>query len=181
MGRLSENSVVVLKNKSHAVTAAIVLPDGDANGTIVAQGGAFGGWTIYAHEGRPAYCYNLFGVQRFKVYGEDPIPSGEHQVRVEFAYDGGGLGKGGTATLYVDGTKVGEGRIDATVPMVFSADETCDVGNDTGTPVTDDLAEGETRFTGRVNWVQIDLGDDAQDVDHLISPEERYRIAMARQ
>jgi arylsulfatase A-like enzyme len=181
MGRLSENSVVVLKNKSHAVTAVIDVPDGGANGTIVAQGGAFGGWTMYAHEGRPAYCYNLFGVQRFKVHGEDPLPSGEHQIRVEFAYDGGGLGKGGTATLYVDGTKVGEGRIDATVPMVFSADETCDVGNDTGTPVTDDLAEGQTRFTGRVKWVQIDLGDDAQDADHLISPEERYRIAMARQ
>jgi arylsulfatase len=181
MGRLSENSVVVVKNKSHAITAEIVLPDGDASGTIVAQGGAFGGWTIYVHQGRPAYCYNLFGVRRFKVRGDDPLPSGEHQVRVEFAYDGGGLGKGGTATLYVDGTKVGEGRVDATVPMVFSADETCDVGNDTGTPVTDDLAEDETRFTGRVKWVQIDLGDDAQDTDHLISPEERYRIAMARQ
>jgi arylsulfatase len=181
MGRLSENSVIVVKNKSHAVTAEVVVPESGANGTIVAQGGAFGGWTIYAHQGRPAYCYNLFGVQRFKVYGDHPIPSGEHQVRVEFAYDGGGLGRGGTAALFVDGNKVGEGRIDATVPLAFSADETCDLGNDTGTPVTDDLPDDQTTFTGRVNWVQIDLAEDAEDIDHLISPEERFRIAMARQ
>ena len=181
MGRLSENSIVVVKNKSHAVTAEIVVPDEGAEGTIVAQGGAFGGWTLYAHEGKPAYCYNLFGLQQFKVHGEAPIPAGEHQVRVEFTYDGGGLGKGGTATLYLDGDKVGEGRVEATVPMAFSADETTDVGSDTATPVTDDLQEGKTQFTGRVRWVQIDLGDDAEDADHLISPEERYRIAMARQ
>ena len=131
--------------------------------------------------GRPAYCYNLFGLQRFKVYGSDPVPAGDHQVRVEFTYDGGGLGKGGTAALFVDGDKVGEGRVDATVPMVFSADETTDVGSDTATPVTDDLEEGKTRFTGRVKWVQLDLGDDAEDADHLISAEERYRVAMARQ
>ncbi len=181
MGRLSENSIVVVKNKSHAVTAEIVVPDERAEGTIIAQGGAFGGWTLYAHEGKPAYCYNLFGLQQFKVYGEAPIPAGEHQVRVEFAYDGGGLGKGGTATLYLDGDKVGEGRIEATVPMAFSADETTDIGSDTATPVTDDLNEGKTQFTGRVRWVQIDLGDDAEDADHQISHEERFRIAMARQ
>lgn len=181
MGRLSENSIVVLKNKSHAVTAEIVVPDDGAKGVIIAQGGAFGGWTLYAHEGKPAYCYNLFGLQRFKVYGEGPIPTGEHQVRVEFAYDGGGLGKGGTATLYLDGDKVGEGRVEATVPMAFSADETTDLGSDSATPVTDDLGPKETAFSGRVRWVQIDLGDDAEDADHLISPEERYRIAMARQ
>ena len=181
MGRLSENSIVVVKNKSHAVTAEIVVADEGAEGTIIAQGGAFGGWTLYAHEGKPAYCYNLFGLQQFKVHGEAPMPAGEHQVRVEFAYDGGGLGKGGTATLYLDGDKVGEGRVEATVPMAFSADETTDIGSDTATPVTDDLQEGKTQFTGRVRWVQIDLGDDAEDADHLISPEERYRIAMARQ
>ncbi len=181
MGRLSENSLVVLKNKSHAITAQIEVPSGGAQGVIVAQGGAFGGWTVYAHEGRPAYCYNLFGLSRFKVYGDAPMPPGEHQVRVEFAYDGGGLAKGGTATLYLDGTKVGEGRVDATVPMLFSGDETCDVGSDTGTPVTDDIAEGKTEFTGRVRWVQLDLDEAAEDLDHLITPEERLRIAMARQ
>ena len=181
MGRLSENSVVVIKNKSHAVTAQIVVPDGGAEGVIVAQGGAFGGWSLYLKDGRPAYCYNLFGLQRFKVHGETAVPPGEHQVRVEFAYDGGGLGKGGTATLYLDGTEVGNGRVDATVPMAFSADETTDVGSDSGTPVSDDLDMRESRFTGRVRWVELDLGDDAQDADHHISAEERLRVAMARQ
>ena len=139
------------------------------------------GGCLYMHEGRPAYCYNLFGIQRFKVYGDEVVPSGEHQLRVEFAYDGGGVGKGGSASLFVDGSKVGEGRVDATVPMAFSADETTDVGTDSATPVTDDLVEGKTTFNGRVRWVQIDLDEDAKDADHLISPDERYRLAMARQ
>ncbi|MCI0632404.1 MAG: arylsulfatase [Actinobacteria bacterium] len=181
MGRLSENSIVVMKNKSYAVTAEIVVPDGGASGTIVAQGGAFGGWSLYLKDGRPAHCYNLFGLQRFKVEGDTPIPPGEHQVRMEFAYDGGGLGKGGDVSLFVDGNLVGKGRVVGTVPMVFSADETTEVGSDAGTPVTDDLTPEELAFTGRIRWVQIDLGEDADDHDHLISPEERYRIAMARQ
>jgi arylsulfatase len=181
MGRLSENSVVVIKNKSHAVTAQVVVPEAGAQGVIVAQGGAFGGWSLYTTGGRPAYCYNLFGLQQFKVHGEQPIPAGEHQVRMEFTYDGGGLAKGGTVTLYLDGTKVGEGRVDATVPMLFSADETTDVGSDSATPVSDDYGPKGSAFTGRVRWVQIDLDEAAEDLDHLISPEERLRIAMARQ
>jgi arylsulfatase len=181
MGRLTENSVLVMKNKSYAVTAEVEVSNALAHGTVIAQGGAFGGWSIYFKDGRPAHCYNLFGVRLFKVYGADVVPAGKHQVRLEFAYDGGGLGKGGTATLYVDGTKVGDGRIDATVPMLFSADETTDTGNDTSTPVTDDLEDGKTQFNGRVKWVQIDLGDDANDSDHLIEGDERYRVAMARQ
>ena len=88
---------------------------------IIAQGGAFAGWSLYAKEGKPKYCYNLLGLQRFNIAGDQPLPAGDHQVRMEFAYDGGGLGKGGTVTLYVDGDKVGDGRVDATVPMVFSA------------------------------------------------------------
>jgi hypothetical protein len=181
MKRLSENSIVVMKNNSYAVTAEIDVPEEGAKGVIVAQGGAFGGWSLYANEGKAAYCYNLFGLQRFKVYGEDPLAEGEHQVRVEFAYDGGGLGKGGTATLYVDGNKVGEGRVEATVPMLFSGDETLDLGSDSGTPVSDDLTVDELEFNGRVRWIELDLGDDAEDADHLIGPEERLRVAMARQ
>ncbi len=181
MGRLTENSLVNVKNKSYAVTAQLTIPDGGADGVVFAQGGAFGGWSLYLHEGRPAYCYNLFGLRRFKVYGSDPVPAGEHQVRMEFAYDGGGLAKGGTASLWVDGTKVGEGRVDATEPMVFSADETADVGSDTGSRVSDDYRPETSPFTGSVAWIQIDLGDDANDADHLITPEERLRVAMARQ
>jgi arylsulfatase A-like enzyme len=180
MGRLSENSVLVIKNKSHAVTAQIEVPDGDAEGVIVAQGGAYAGWSLYLHGGRPAYCYNFFGLQRFKIYGEQPVPAGEHQIRMEFAYDGGGLAKGGDLTLYVDGDKVGEGRVEHTVPMMFSADETLDLARDSATPVSDDHGT-ENAFTGRVRWVQLDIDEAAEDVDHLISPEELLRVAMARQ
>ena len=181
MGRLTENSVLVIKNRSHSITAEITVPEGGANGVIVAQGGAFGGWSLYVHEGKPAYCYNLFGLQRFKVYGDAALTPGEHQVRMEFAYDGGGLAKGGTATLYVDGAKAGEGRVAGTQPMIFSGDETTDVGSDTATPVSDDYGPRDSVFTGRVRWAQIDIDEAAEDLDHLITPEERLRVAMARQ
>ena len=181
MGRLSENSVVVTKNKSHSITAEIDVPEDGANGVIIAQGGAFGGYVLYAKDGKPAYCYNLFGLQQFKVYGDDPIPAGEHQVRMEFTYDGGGIGKGGDVKLYVDGEQVGEGRVDGTVPVAFSADETTDVGSDTATPVSDDYGTTDSAFTGDVHWVQIDIDAAAEDTDHLIGPEERLRVAMARQ
>ena len=100
---------------------------------------------------------------------------------MEFAYDGGGLGKGGTASLFLDGTQVGHGRVEATQPMLFSADEITDVGSDSATPVSDDYGSADGGFTGRVTWVQIDLGDEADDQDHLITPEERYRVAVTRQ
>jgi arylsulfatase len=100
---------------------------------------------------------------------------------MEFAYDGGGLAKGGTATLYVDGSAVGEGRIAGTEPMIFSGDETTDVGGDGGTPVSDDYGPKDSKFTGRVKWVQLDIDENAEDLDHLITPEERMRVAMGRQ
>jgi len=181
MGRLSENSVIDLKNKSHSVTAEIEVPDGGANGVIVAQGGAFAGWVLYVHEGKPAYCYNLLGLQRFKTYGNEPVSAGEHQIRVEFAYAGGGLGKGANVVLYVDGAKVGEGALPGTVPLIFSGDETTDVGGDTGTPVSDDYGPKDSAFTGRIHWVQLDIDEAAEDLDHLITPEDRMHIAMARQ
>jgi Sulfatase len=180
MGRLSENSVINIKNKSHAVTAQLEV-EPEAAGVIIAQGGRFGGWVLYVHEGRPAYCYNLLGVQQFRVYGDTPLPPGDHQVRMEFAYDGGGLGLGGDVALFLDGEAIGTGRVAATQPMIFSADETTDLGGDSATPVCDDYDTRTSTFAGRVRWVQIDLGDDAEDADHLISPEERYRIAVALQ
>jgi arylsulfatase len=100
---------------------------------------------------------------------------------MEFAYDGGGLAKGGRVALYVDGEKTGEGRVEGTVPMAFSADETCDIGSDTASPVSDDYTPAGSRFTGTIDWVQIDIGEAAEDLDHLISPDERLKIAMARQ
>ena len=178
MRRLSENSVLNLKNKSHTVTSEIVVGDG-ASGVIVAQGGEFGGWSLYLVEGKPRYCYNMFGVHRFHVAGDVPVPAGTHQVRVEFAYDGGGLAKGGTAAIYLDGSKIGEGRVEGTVPMLFSADETLDLGGDTGSPVSDEYTSATSTFTGTVSWVQLDIADD--DSDHFITAEERMKVAMARQ
>ncbi len=181
MKRISENSMIVVKNRSHSVTAQLVVPEGGAEGVIIAQGGAFGGWNLYLKDGRPTYCYNLLGVRRFKVAGDEPLTAGERQVRMEFSYDGGGLGKGGDVTLYIDGAKAGEGRVEGTMPLVFSGDETTDLGTDTGTPVSDDHVAGECAFTGKVEWVQIDVDEAAGDPDHMISPEERLRVAMARQ
>ena len=143
MGRLSENSVVSIKNKSHAVTAEIVVPAGGAEGVIIAQGGSIGGWSLYLKEGKPRYCYNLLGVQRFYVGADTEVPEGTHQVRMEFDYAGPGMGKGGTATLYLDGVKVGEGEVGATAAAVFSADDTCDVGQENGALVAEDYPRSE--------------------------------------
>ena len=181
MGRLSESSIVNFKNKSHAITAEVVVPPEGAEGVIVAQGGLTGGWSLYAKEGKPKYCYNFYGVNRYTIAGTAAIPAGTHQVRMEFAYDGGGLAKGGTVTLYVDGQMTCEGRVEQTEPMVFSADETCDVGFEAGSPVTDDYPTAGGRFSGEVNWVEIAVDKDAEDLDHLIRPEERLRVAMALQ
>jgi arylsulfatase len=181
MGRLTESSIVNFKNKSHAITAEVVVPESGAEGVIVAQGGMTGGWSLYTKAGKPKYCYNFYGVNHYTIEGTMAIPAGTHQVRMEFAYDGGGLAKGGTVALYVDGQKAGEGRVDRTQPLVFSADETCDVGFEAGSPVTYDYPTEGGKFSGDVNWVQIDVGEDAEDLDHLISPEERFRVAMALQ
>jgi arylsulfatase len=179
MRRLTENVVLNLKNKSWSVTAEVLLPESNAQGVIIAQGGAFGGWSFYTLDGRLKFCYNLFGLQRFKTEAGAPLPAGKHQVRMEFAYAGGGLAKGGGVTLYVDGQKVGEGQVPATQPMMFSGDETCDVGNETGSSVSDDYTAETSEFNGTINWVQLDQG--ADDHDHLITPEERLAVAMARQ
>jgi arylsulfatase len=181
MGRLSENSVVNVKNKSHSVTAAIEVPASGAEGVIVAQGGNIGGWSLYAKAGKLKYCYNLLGIDYFYVESEGKIPAGDHQVRMEFAYAGGGLGKGGTATLYVDGKKVGAGKVAATAAMIFSADDGCDVGVDTAAPVSPDYGPRGNEFNGRVKGVQIAIADAAENLDHLVTPEDALRIAMARQ
>ncbi|TRW47460.1 arylsulfatase [Georgenia yuyongxinii] len=179
MGRLSENSVVNIKNKSFSVTAEVEVPVAGANGVIIAQGGRFGGWSLYLKDGTAKFVYSVLGIHEFTTEAETPIPAGTHQVRMEFAYDGGGLAKGGDVTLFHDGAEVGTGRVQMTQPMVFSADETTDIGYESGTTVTPDYTPATSRFTGRINWVQIDLG--ADDNDHFIDPEERLRLAMARQ
>lgn len=179
MSRLTEGSLVVTYNKSYSLTAEIEVPTAGASGVIVALGGSVGGWSLYAHEGRLKHCYNFFGIDLYYTEASQPIPPGRHQVRMEFTYDGGGLAKGGAVALFVDGRKDGEGRVQRSVPMLFSADETCDVGKETGSPVSPDYGAEGNAFNGVVNWVQIDL--ESEDLDHLISPDERFRLAMARQ
>jgi arylsulfatase len=171
--------VVSIKNKSFSVTAEVVIPDDGAQGVIIAQGGRFGGWCLHVDAGAARFVYNVLGIQEFATDATEPIPAGTHQVRVEFAYDGGGLAKGGGVTLYHDGTPVGTGRVEATHPMIFSADETTDIGYESGTTVSPAYDLQSSRFTGKINWVQLDVGDD--DHDHYIDPEERLRVAMSRQ
>ena len=181
MGHLGENCLLNLKNKSHSVTAEIVVPETGAEGVIVSQGANIGGWSLYAKDGKLKYCYNWGGFKHFFVEGSTPIPAGEHQVRMEFAYAGGGLGKGGTATLFVDGKKVGEGEIGATLAIIFSADDGCDVGQDGGAPVSPDYGAQGNAFNGRVKGVQLAIAEAAENLDHLIEPEVALHLAMARQ
>ncbi|MFZ0884413.1 MAG: arylsulfatase [Candidatus Acidiferrales bacterium] len=181
MGRLSENCVLNMKNKSHSVTAEIVVPATGAEGVIVAQGGNVGGWSLYAKGGKLKYCYNFLGLQRFYAESTNPLPPGEHQVRMEFTYAGGGLGKGGSVSLYVDGKKVGGGNVGATQAIIFSADDGCDVGVDGGSPVSLDYGSRGNEFNGVVKGVQLAIAEDAVSLDHLVSPEEAVHIAMARQ
>lgn len=178
MSRLGEGAMVVTHNKSYSLTAEIEVPKSGARGVILSLGAGIGGWSLYAMDGRLKHCYNFFGIHRYFAEGQLPIPAGRHQVRMEFKYDGGGLAKGGTVSLFVDGRKDGEGRVDMTVPMAFGTD-TCDVGKDAGSSVSPDYGPKDNEFNGEVNWVQIDL--EKEDPDHLISPEERFKIAMARQ
>jgi hypothetical protein len=147
---------------------------------IIAQGGSIGGWSLYMKEGKLRYCYNLLGVQRSYVDSDQEISAGTHQVRMEFAYDGPGFGKGGTVSLYMDGEKAGEGAVAATAAMIFSADDTCDVGKEDGALVAEDYPVPNA-FTGAVNWVEIDVGQAAEDADHRLDPDELLRVAMARQ
>jgi arylsulfatase A-like enzyme len=181
MGRLSENCVLSIKNKTHSVTAEIEVPASGAEGVIIAQGANIGGWSLYAKNGKLKYCYNVAGVHHFYVEATEMLPAGDHQVRMEFAYAGGGLGKGGQVTLYVDGKKVGEGAIPMTQAIVFSADDGCDVGEDAGAPVSPDYGSRGNAFNGRVKGVQLAIADAAESSDHLVSPEDAIRVAMARQ
>ena len=134
-------------------------PAGGANGVILAQGGRFGGWSLYMKAGKPIYVYNFIGLERTSVASPQALPAGKSTVRLEFAYDGGGLGKGGLATIYVNDKKVAEGRIERTQPMIFSADETADVGEDDATPVTEDYKAYDNKFTGRIHKVTVEVGE----------------------
>jgi arylsulfatase A-like enzyme len=181
MGGLNENGVVNIKNKTHSVSAQLVVPqDKPAEGTIISQGGIGGGWMLYAKDGKLTYLYNFVGLKHFVITASEPLTPGQHQVKMDFAYDGGGLAKGGTVTLSIDGKAVGSGRVDQTAPMVFSADETTDVGVKRGSPMTPDIPAGDgSAFNGTVIAVVIDAS--GESIDHLLSREDLLNIIMTRQ
>ena len=180
MGALNENGVINVKNKSHSVTAQLVVPEGKpANGVILSQGGIGGGWMFYVKDGTLKYLYNFVGLRETTIESTQPLTAGTHQVRMEFAYDGGGLAKGGTVTLYIDGKAVGSGRLNETVPMVFSADETSDVGVKRGSPMTPEMPPEQSAFTGAVQAVVIETS--GESADHLLNREQVLNMIMARQ
>jgi arylsulfatase len=153
---MSENVFINLKNKSHTITAEVEIPKKGANGVILAQAGRFGGWSLYIKNGKPAYTYNWLGLQRYTITATQAVPAGKATIRFDFAYDGGGMGKGGTGTIFVNGKKVASGRIEKTQFAVFSADEGADVGADEGTPVTE-AYKVPFKFTGKIDRVTIEL------------------------
>jgi len=161
MDGMLENTFMNVKNRSKTITAEVEIPEGGANGVILTQGGRFGGWSLYMQDGKPIYTYNFLGLERFTVASNGAVPAGAATIVLDFAYDGGGLGKGGVATLSVNGQTVAEGRIEKTQPLIFSADETADVGLDNQTPVAEGIGTGrdETRFTGKIHKVTLDVKD----------------------
>jgi arylsulfatase len=158
MTGMTENVFLNIKNRSKTIVAEIEVPKGGANGAILVQGGRFGGWALYVKEGVLAYGYNFLGLQRFTIAAKEPLRPGKSTIRFEFTYDGGGLGKGGVGRLFVNDRKAAEGRIERTQPMIFSADETADVGIDLATPVVEAIgSEARSRFTGRIPKVTIEV------------------------
>jgi arylsulfatase len=180
MGRLLENCVLSIKNKSHAVTAGIVVPEDDATGVIICQGANIGGWSLYAHEGKLKYCYNYGGFGNTFVTSKEKLSPGQHQVRMEFAYEGEGLGKGGTISLFVDGDEVAQGKVEATLSNIFSADDGLDVGEDSGAPVSPDYGPVGNHFNGEVKGVQLSIAE-GENEGQVVDPKDAVRAMFGRQ
>ncbi len=158
MTGMMEGVFINVKNRSLTITAELEVPADGGNGTVIAQGGRFGGWSLYVKDGVPAYGYNFLGLERSTIAGSNKLAPGKSTVVFRFDYDGGGTAKGGRGTLLVNGEKVGEGRIDRTQAGIFSADETADVGIDLGTPVIEAIgAEADSRFTGRIPKLTVEV------------------------
>jgi arylsulfatase len=157
MTGMMENAFINVKNRSHAITAEVEIPEGGGEGVILCQGGRFAGWSLYMKDGKVSYVHNWVGQERYTITAPKPLPPGKATIRYEFAYDGGDPGSGGTGTIYVDRQKVAEGRIEKTTPFLFSADETADVGVDEATPVTEEYKERHNEFTGTIAKVTVEL------------------------
>jgi hypothetical protein len=158
MVRIPEGTAPSILNKSFQVSAVMEIPVDGAEGVVITQGGRFNGWGLYLLAGKPVFHYNLMGIQRYTVAGEEKLAPGKHTVVLDFKYDGGGLGKGGVAKMIVDGKVAAEGKLDKTIPFRISADETLDIGEDTGTPVSEDY-HVPFKFTGDLKEVVVSLGE----------------------
>jgi arylsulfatase len=181
MTGMLENVFINVKNRSKTITAEVEVPAGGGHGAILVQGGRFGGWALYVKNGVPGYDYNFLGLSRATVSAPQPLTAGKHTIRLEFAYDGGGPGKGGNATLSVDGRHVAQGRIERTQSGFFSGDETADVGIDLGTPVVEALgARARSRFTGRIPKVTVEVRDAKKQSDAAAAAAQQ-KAARARE
>ena len=183
MEGMSENVFINTKNRSHAITAELEIPNGGANGVILAQAGRFGGWSLYLKDGKPVYTYNFLGLKRFTMASAKPLEPGKLTIRYEFVYEGPGMGKGGVGTIFVNDQKVAEGKIEHTQCCAFSADEGADVGLDEGTPVIEDYGiSAPYRFTGRIEKITIDLKE-ITSADKAIEKKAqaiaRHRMAIS--
>ena len=180
VARIPEGAAPDIKNKSFRITADVVLPKGNEQGMVVTQGGLSGGYALMFENGKPIFHYNMANVVHYNIAAKDSLTPGKHTVVFDFKYDGGGIGKGGTGTISVDGKQVAQGRIDRTTPLRFSIDETFDVGEDTGTPVNLDY-DVPFKFTGQIEKVVINLGEtklSAVDQEKLQSMEQSARLAV---
>jgi len=157
MGSLLENDFINVKNTSLEIVAEIETKDSKTDGVIVQQGGRFGGWSFYVKDNKPVYAYNYLGLTTYSVTGNNALPKGKSTIKLDFDYDGGKPGSGGTATLYVNGKEAGSSRIEKTEFSIFSADETANVGMDKETMVVDDYTLATSRFTGKIDKVTISL------------------------
>ena len=157
MEGMMENTFINIKNKSFSITAELDIPKNGANGVILAQGGRFGGWSLYMKAGKPEFTYNFLGLERYVVSSPEKLSKGRVTVKLDFVYDGEGFGKGGKVTIYVNDKAVANGRVEKTQPNIFSADETADVGLDNQTPVAEGVGYGpeETRFSGKIHKVTV--------------------------
>ena len=158
MTSMTENGFINTKAVSYTIDAELEIPQGGATGVLLSQAGQGGGWSLYVKDGKPKYAYNWLARELYTVEGQERLPAGKVTVRFEFAYDGGGLHKGATGTLYVNGTKVGEGRIAHTMGAIYSlAGEGADVGMDQFSPVTSDYDPWDNAFTGTIQKITVQL------------------------
>ena len=173
MVRIPEGSAPDFKNKSWTAAAEVTIPEGGASGVLATIGGRFGGWGLWMDQSKPSFVYALSNQpsHKFRIASKDPLTPGRHVVRVAFKYAGGGVGKGGTATLLVDEKPVGEVSIPQTLPARFSLDETFDVGADTGTPIVEDYASKMPfEFTGTLEKLGVVLEPEK------LSPEDQAKL-----